>query len=231
MAYWEEHGRQQFERENGMDIFDNAKDRVEGEKGREGKVFIEDLYDLKMLKMIKRVIDEAESEVDSRVKNRMREYFIEQGMMESRRPKNFKGYERDAEASCELKKRGTRATLKSWEVELLQEHGIAAQEVVDRKEAYIVNPVYTEDQDLMRRVSEALQRVEGIPSDFIQFQEGSTRMVVQESSLDAVFHKNRSVVEQLLPVVSILAIRLDIDDNEVSTLDVRSVMEDLEHLM
>lgn len=138
--------------------------------------------------------------------------FIERGLAAKRRPANFQGVDGSAKASCELRKRSTRSGLDDASLSMLSEAGIDTLKVHEVVDTFVINPEYIGDSRLLARISKALDKVPGIPADFIQHQVGVSRYVVGEDALSQVFAKERSVLETLLPLVGVLALKATMSD-------------------
>lgn len=128
------------------------------------------------------------------------DYFIGEGLKSKAQPANFRGIERSAQASCELRKKSVRSPLNEQEIEILTEAGIPTEEIVDKPETFIINPSYLGDEKLIKKVGEALGKIKDIPVDFIQKQEAKKTTVVTDETLTAVFR--HADLQALLPIVS-----------------------------
>jgi hypothetical protein len=123
-------------------------------------------------------------------------------------PENYKGEEGQATASLELRKRSSASALNDSEQELLADSNISTEVVEDRPETYIINPAYAGDAKLLKKVSDAISKVAGLPTDFLQFQESTKKTVVTETSMTEVFRLNdKTTIASLIPVVGTLAIK------------------------
>jgi hypothetical protein len=161
-----------------------------------------------MMKSISALYETTEADV----KNQMAKYFSHMGDRDEKQPSNFKGIEGDASASCELRKRSSRSVLSDEEVKMLEENNIPYETVVDVQECFVINPAYSQDENLLAKISKALEKVPGLPADFIQLQPSVTRRVVSEETMATVF-KNK-LAEDFLSVVGTLAIKPTIANSE-----------------
>jgi hypothetical protein len=141
------------------------------------------------------------------VKAQMAAFFIADGVKGKQQPENFKGVEGYVEASCQLKKRSSNSGLDDLEIQLCEKHGIPTVEEVDRHECFVFNPAHA---DWLTKhgpaVSAALIKL-GAPADIIQKQDEKKKVCVADDAIDVLFKKPKAVVDQMLPVVSDLAIR------------------------
>lgn len=151
----------------------------------------------------------------AQIDEQLNEHFVNEGKAINRRPSNFKGREGDAAASCELRIRSSASGLSDIEQQLLERHGVETEVVETVTEAFIFNPEYRDRSDILEKVSEALSGVEGLPSDLIMKQEGSSKVVVNEDSLNKVFTLPKAVAEQLLPIVGTLAVKPRLETSDV----------------
>lgn len=158
---------------------------------------------------------DAEAE---QIKSAASAHFVEEGTKLKRTPSNFKGKEASATTSIELRKRSTASVLKPEEQTVLSENKIPFDREVQTAEAFLINPIYTNDMNLLAKVEEALSKVD-LPEDFLMKQEEKTRAVVTDELLAAVFAKSVEDAEMLLPLVSVLALKPSITGNFWTVLD------------
>lgn len=109
------------------------------------------------------------------------------------RPESFRGIDGMAAASVEMRKRGTNSPLNEDEAKVLRELGIEPYEQVVTRELFAINPAYAEDTKLMERVEKALEKVVGLPSDFIVLQAGVKKLVVTDEMADAAYKSRNKV--------------------------------------
>jgi hypothetical protein len=166
------------------------------------------------IKSLTALRDAEADQIKSEAANR----FIEEGTKIKRTPSNFKGTEGSATTSVELRKRSTASVLKPEEQAVLKEHNIPFDREVQTAEAFLINPIYTNDMNLLAKVEEALANVD-LPDNFLLKQEEQTRAVVTEDSLAAIFAKSVEDAETLLPLVAVLALKPKIDGNFWTVLD------------
>jgi hypothetical protein len=159
------------------------------------------------------------------IEEQMSEHFLTEGLSIRRRPENYKGREGTDTASLELRIRSSASGLSDLEENLLAKHDIAVVDNVIVQEAFIVNPEYNTNFELLQKASDALVAA-GLPADIIQRQAGVTKRVVTEESLNQVFQKPRAVAEQLLPVVGCLAVK-----PKAGTTDVEVLLERVSRLL
>jgi hypothetical protein len=121
------------------------------------------------------------------------------------RPTNFRGVEGNAEASIELRKRGSNSPLNENEVEILTDKEVPFGEVVDVTGTYVINPEALEWLGKnSEKVEKALATIKGLPKDFILKQEAVVRTVVTDDSIEAAF---KSHDEDAINIVTVLAIK------------------------
>lgn len=152
------------------------------------------------------------------VKDQSRSVFLQSDGI--KRPANFKAVDGEAEASIQLKKRTTASRLSDTEVALLQSKDIPFDTVDDVPEAYAINPKYLTDSALLARI----EKVKGLPDDFIVKQVAVSKHVVSDETVDAVFSKG--LAHELLDVVTSLAVKAKLNSPaEKKTLEfVKSVL-------
>jgi len=177
---------------------------------------------------IKNAIDTLETlgkTFEQGVKSQMLNHFIETGSESGTKPANFEGTEAQASASCELRKRSSKSALSTEDKALLASYNIPVDEAKSDIETYIFNPKYLGDTELMKKVEAALNKVKDIPEDFIMKQEAVTTYTVSDATVDAVFAlKDKAKLEKLAPIVTTLAIKTKLDDDNLVADTIRSLL-------
>lgn len=190
---------------------------------KKGKATVE-IKGLRLLAAIKTVMKSLEATADTldgELKEKTTEHFVVEGAKTGTKPANFPGIEENAEANCQLRKRTSRSVLTDAEVELLKEHGVPFDTSEDITTTYIINPEYKDDEKLLGRVSDALAGVEGMPKNFLQYQEGTPARTVTDESVAAAFAtKDEDTIRQLLTVVGTLANRIKFNGDLEEAMDV-----------
>jgi hypothetical protein len=114
----------------------------------------------------------------------------------AKRPPNFRGTDGDkAEASCEIRVRNWNSVLEPEEVAILERHKIPYNYRVSKEEGYFVNP---EHYGLV-------EKMKGLPADFLLYQAEEKVPVASADSVEAVFAKG--LADKLLDIVATLAIK------------------------
>lgn len=174
------------------------------------------LYELTLLDVAIKNLTSLKKTADQGVKAEAKELFMEQAAEVGKRPENFRGVEKEAEASVELRKRSERSPLKEAEVEALTEAGVPVGTVEDVTETFVVNPDYANDTKLLAKVEKALAGVKGLPEDLFLKQEGAARTVVTDETVDTVF-ANEELTEQFFDTVAVLALKPKLNEGDVGT--------------
>lgn len=153
-------------------------------------------------------------------------HFITDGMKIDRRPENVKATEGAAEASIQLKAKASNIAITEDDQERLAAAGIPLQTVDNVVKTFIINPEYAGNEKLLAKVSTALEKVPGLPNDFIQLQEDTKVVVDGDNTLNALFAlDDRAQIEELLPLVSSIAIRASLTGGvEVALANVGEVL-------
>jgi hypothetical protein len=159
------------------------------------------------------------------VKDQMLTLFLAAGSASGLKPENFEGSEGVASASCELRKRSVKSALSPEDKALLEDYNIPVEKSESEIATLIFNPTYLGDAVLMAKVEAALNKVKGIPEDFILKQEGTTTYTVSDATVDAVFAlKDEEKLKKLVPLVTTLAIKPKLDDDSVVADTVRTLL-------
>lgn len=153
--------------------------------------------------------------IDGDLKSEAEAIFAKQGLEKKAKPENFKGVDGLATASVQLKKRSSASALSDEDVALLKEHKVSVQTDEQVVSTYVINPAYKDDQKLLEKVGKAIEKVAGVPADFILLQEGKAKTVTTDTSIDEVFATgNADTVALLLPLVATIALKPTIEDAE-----------------
>lgn len=135
-------------------------------------------------------------------------HWIDGGCEIGRKPANFKATENGAEASCELRIKPSNRKLEEQVVTLMENSGLPVAKCVLVEKTIRVNPIYSEDDKLMNRVWDAVQKIKGLPDNFWQLQDESSYPYVAPNAIDKLFELVkteelcRDDAEMLLPLIT-----------------------------
>ncbi len=194
-----------------MSIFDKAKkieapEAAKGKKDDKEKIHVDGLSKLAVVDAVVKAFTALQSTLDESVKDEMANTFIGIATQTKKRPENFRGIDGAAvSASCEMRKRSSASPLSEDEVTMLKQFGVPIEEITVREDAYVINPVYFSDSEMLEKVSKALEKVKGLPEDFILRQEKVTKKVVSDATIDVVFEKGLG--RSLMNMVTTLAVK------------------------
>jgi hypothetical protein len=126
------------------------------------------------------------------------------GVKSGKRPANFQGSEGSDEVTVIFSRRSYASALTDEEVEVLTEHDIPL-ETSTVPASFVFNSEYLDDPIWRKKITLALK---GFPSDIILKTPASTRTVVSDDTIDAIFaRRDPDLAEQLLPLVTTFSIR------------------------
>jgi len=183
------------------------------------EISMDQLEQLAELDYLIKTMTAMQKTIAADVKTDMHDVFLNAGMSQGRRPENYTGIDGNAIASCELRKRSTRSMLTETEIELLNKHDIPTQTAVSVAEAYVINPDYSKDSKLLKRVSKAISGVKNVPEDFIQLQEEVSATVVSDDAMHDIFKiKDHDSVQELLSIVGVMAIKPKLQNANVDSI-------------
>jgi len=169
-----------------MSIFDKAK-KVEAKpaaaKKTKQEIAIAGIQSLAEIKAMMQNLEAVAKTLEGEVKEAGFAKFLE--METNIRPESFKGVDGMATWSVEMRKRSTASALNADEVELLEKMGLKPFTQVVTTEMFGINPIYAANEELMNKVSKALEKI--VPEDFIVLQAGVTKQVVDDALCDAAF--------------------------------------------
>jgi hypothetical protein len=119
----------------------------------------------------------------------MMAYFVAEGCRISQTPANYKGTDREASASLELRRKASNQPLSDEAVEALEHAGIPVYVNTIQPASFVLNPKYlAEDPAMVDQVGVMLKKA-GFPLDlFLRQEEVSTRIVTDEM-VTAIFEK------------------------------------------
>jgi hypothetical protein len=159
------------------------------------------------------------------VKAEMREHFLSQVRQLKKRPPNYRGYEGDASASCELKKRATTSPFTPEEIELLNEYDIPVGENVVVEKQFRVNPEYANDPKKLAQIAKLLEKVPDLPDNLFEVFEVKTAVCTEET-LDATFSDPKKA-NAVFDVVACLAVKPKLEHTNATTI-LRAVADKME---
>jgi hypothetical protein len=173
------------------------------------EIEIEGIYNLAALDMVLADVKAAREELETEVKAAARAEFVRQGTASKCQPENFRGLEKGASASMEMRKRSNRSALSEEEIALCDELGIEYVEHEEVIETFVINPTYLTDAKVMA----ALEKVVGdavrqhrLPLDILQKQEGVKRTILVDTALASLFAKSKDVVEKAIGFCCTMAV-------------------------
>jgi len=191
----------------------NTTKPAAAKKSDRPEVAIAGIENLASIDAVMKALTALRATVEETVKGQMHDQFVIDGHKIGRKPDSFVGTENGATASCELRKRSTMSVLTDDDVALLEAQGITYETVETTKECFVINPAYKDDSKLLEKVSTALEKVPGMPEDFIMMQTGVYKRVVTDETVNQVFAKG--VADDLLGVVGVLAIKPKIEGSDI----------------
>lgn len=194
--------------------FASAKVLKKGTKGGNDKanLHIEGLAEYGTIDALMKALKTLQESAKVVCDDQAAEQFVSEAVLYGRRPENFRGMDiDDVTASMELRKRASNSPLKDEEVDMLDKYEIPYASV----DTFIINPAYASDGDLLEKVSKALDKVPGLPADFIQ-KASDTKRVVTDESLTKVFQsKDEDKIRALMPIVTVQAIKATVPNFDV----------------
>ena len=192
-------------------------------------VTIDGLEDLAIVKAVMKQLEGLESTLKADVNSQMLDKFVELGTAAGKKPANFKGADTNASGSMQLRKRSARSVLTESDIELMDELGISYEETEDSM--LYINKKYATDDKLLNKVSKALDKVPGIPTDFIEAT--PTKVITTDASIDELFAKasgkkalHKDIVRVALQVVGTLASRIKYEGDHSDLMDKLSTLID-----
>lgn len=170
-----------------MSIFANAKTvaakPTAAAKKTKAEINIAGIQQLAEIKAMMASLEAVQKTLEGEIKEAGFGEFL--NMPGSIRPESFKGIDGFASCSVEMRKRSTASVLNVDEVAVLEKMGLKPFTQVVTTEMYGINPAFAADQNLMAKVSAALESI--VPEGFIVLQEGVSKKVVDDALCDAAF--------------------------------------------
>lgn len=178
-------------------------------KDEKEEVVLDGLEDYSVIISVIKNLEAVAKTMESDLKEQMKSHFSKA----EKKPDNFRGVEGDAKASCEMRKRSSASTLTDEEVTLLTKLGVPFDVVPVVEERFIVNPAYSADQDLLKKVSDALSKVKELPADFIMLQKGSSKSVTNDDTIPVAYEKK--VFASIMDSIAVFAIKPTVSEFEL----------------
>lgn len=193
-------------------------------KPKVDSVLMPGLEDLAIVNAVIKQLETVQTTLKADINEQMLEEFTDRGIEAGKKPANFAGTDEQAEGSMQLKKRSSRSVLSAADVELLEEVGVSFAESDDS--LFYINKKYAGDDKLLSKVSKALDKVPGIPTDFIEAT--PTKHVVTDESIDEVFKNklDREKTREVLQVVATFATRAKYTGDHAELMDKLSELID-----
>lgn len=166
--------------------------------------------------LIKSLLAVKES-FEAEVKNEALEIFKAQVARTHKKPESFRGVDEGASASMEFRKRSAASGLNEEELRILSAFNVPVGQNVQVEECFRINPKYTNDMDLLEKVSKAIVKVKGVPEDLIEMQPKVYKNVVTEDTL-TVACRDAHVFENVAEVVGTLAVKPKLDETDIGTI-------------
>lgn len=132
-----------------------------------------------------------------------------------RKYENFRGIDDGASASCEFRKRSSASALNEADIDLLNHYGLPFGQNVQVESCYRINPKYTGDSKLLEKISNAISKVKDVPEDFIELQEGVSKPIVTEETINMACNMPEAF-DAVATVIGTLAIKPKLDDTDTS---------------
>ena len=210
-----------------MTMFETARTNASGSKTKTVKatdpnaVSITDLRELAIVSAAIKSLEGMKETLSASVNDQILDRFVE--IHDGSKPKNFVGSDTDTTASCQLRKRSSRSNLSDSDIDLLKKVGVSFEESVSTM--FFINKTHAANADLLKQVSDALEKVDGIPADFIQ--STPEKYVTTDKSLDEAFGADLSDddLRNLLKVVGVIGKRTKFNG------DINDVMKNVASLM
>ncbi len=206
---------------------DHAGDEPVTKKGKKAvdAVTITGLEDLAIVKAVIKQLETLETTLKTEVNDQMLDRFVDDGIAAGKKPANFAGTDTNASGSMQLRKRSARSVLTPSDIDLLDELGISYDESDDS--FFYINKKYADDDKLLTKVSKALDKVAGIPTDFIEAT--PTKYVTTDESIDELFKIEKlkpAKAREVLQVVATLASRIKYEGDHDELMDKLSELID-----
>jgi hypothetical protein len=190
-------------------------------KDKKEQVNLDGLEQLAQIDALIKALGTLKSTIETDVKDAAFDVFYDKVLETGKRPDNFRGVEGTASASIELRKRSTTSVVSEEEKPLFEKNGIPLETVVTVQKLFGINPKYASDDNLLEKVSGALDSI--VPDDFIVVQEEVSKTVVSEASMDKAF--SSKAPKEVIRAISVMAIK-----PKLETTDLPSIMDDLKVL-
>lgn len=187
--------------------------KVEKAKKEKTEITIVDLENLAQIDALMKALSGAKAAIEMSVKSQSFDQFIKT-TGDGKLPVSFRGIEGSASASMEMRKRSTASALTADEVALLALNNVAVHTQVSVQELFVVNPAYASDSKMLEKVSKAIEKIAGVPEDFIQMQAEKSTQVVSEETFAAAFAGK--VNPDVVRIVSTLAVKPKLDETDIS---------------
>lgn len=149
-----------------------------------------------------KALEAAKDSISAEVKADGQKIYYDQGMLVGFGIDGFEAVEGDATIGIECRKRSTTSALTLEEVNCLTELDIPYGTEVKVPHLYGINPLFAADNDLLAKVSAALDGI--VPENFIVVQAEVKKQIVTDNSLAAAYKQKVGMdVFQMLTVMAL----------------------------
>jgi hypothetical protein len=207
--------------------------KTNAKKSTRTEYTIEGAQDLAALDYVIKSLLALKETVESEVKSAAKEKFFELGLATKVRPENFNAVDGLATVSCQLRARSSASTLTEDEQKVLAVYNIPTKKNVITVGAFVINPDYTNNQEVLSKVEKALKKVPGLPADFIQVQDEVSKTVPDDSAIALAFSTLDNVqLRAVLPILTLIATGPKLDParnggKEIKFADAFKIVEEL----
>lgn len=178
---------------------------------------IEGLAQLATIDSLIKSLTAVKATYEASVKDETLEIFKAQVARTAKKPESFRGIDGGASASMEFRKRSSVSGLNEEEMRILSAFNVPVGQNVQVEECFRINPKYTNDMDLLSKVSAAIQKVKGVPEDLIEMQPKTYKNVVTDDTI-TVACRDAHVFENVAEVIGTLAIKPKLDESDLGTI-------------
>lgn len=210
-----------------MGMFAKAKtlEVPKAPKAKSEKIEIQmsELQDLCEIRALMTSLDAAAKSIEANIKAAGFKEFVKIAAATGIKPENFRGVDRSAHASVELRKRGTNSALNEDEIAVLKKLNITPFEQVITQGLFAINPMYATDSTLLSKVEKALAKI--VPVDFIVEQPEVKKSVVTDEMLAEGFKLRHPAAIEIMTTMALKpALNEDYDMNQLFA-NVQAILE------
>ncbi len=179
---------------------------------------VEGLSELAAINAMLGTLEGLKETFEAQVKAAGLDLYVQESLRYSSKPDTFNLEDDKAKGQYQMRKRSSVSALTDEEVTLLAALNIPFEENVKVEEHFFFNPALLQDQKVMVKISNALQKIKDLEGvQIVMKQEAQSKTVVSDGSIEAACKtiKDKDQLAAVLKIVGVQALKTIFDSPEM----------------